>query len=127
MIPTINAVLTGKRIRHVMRMKNLTVNDVRERMALESVQAVYHWLEGKCLPTLDNLYVLSRLLNVPMDALVVGESEHQKCLCQVCLFGGSGYSVMRMRNRSGRPFLFDYYVIVKGKYSYLVEQILRVA
>lgn len=126
MIPTINAVLTGKRIRHVMKMRKLTVNDVRERMALESVQAVYHWLEGKCLPTLDNLYTLSRLLNVPMDALVVGEPDYQRCLCRVCLLDSSR-DYVKKRNRRKRPRFLDFYVIVEGKCSFIVERVVRAA
>ncbi len=40
------------------------------------VQSVYHWFDGKSMPTLDNLYALSELLQVPMDMLVVGDRSY---------------------------------------------------
>lgn len=63
---------TGRRIRQYMVLRGVSVHDVQDYLSLECVQSVYHWLAGKCLPTLDNLYCLSELLQVPMDSLVAG-------------------------------------------------------
>lgn len=54
----------------------MTVEDIKNCLSLGCVQSVYHWLHGKSLPSLDNLYVLSRYLQVPMDALVVGIEDN---------------------------------------------------
>ena len=77
MVATINREKTGRRIRTLMRERGFSVQDVREALSLGSLQAVYHWLEGKSMPTLDNLYALSGLLCVPMDSLIVG---NRRCL-----------------------------------------------
>lgn len=77
MIPTINKKRTGKNIKAFMEMRGLSVQDVRESLSLGSVQTVYHWLEGKSLPSLDNLYALSELLRVPMDMLVTGDRRYR--------------------------------------------------
>jgi len=70
MIPVINKVRTGKLINLYMNMRGLTVKDVADRLSLGCVQSVYHWLSGRSLPSLDNLYALSRILKVPIDAPV---------------------------------------------------------
>ncbi len=42
-------------------------------------QSVYAWFSGKTLPSLDNLYRLSRLLRVPMDEMIVDMEEEENC------------------------------------------------
>lgn len=75
-IQGIDAVRTGKQIRKYMNLRGVSVEDVKEYLSLGCVQSVYHWLHGKSLPSLDNLYVLSRYLRVPMDALIVGIADN---------------------------------------------------
>ena len=59
-----------------MEKRGVTVKDVRDALSLACVQSVYHWLDGQSMPTLDNLYILSDLLRVPMDMLVVGDRSY---------------------------------------------------
>lgn len=66
---------TGQKIKEMCRMRNITVKDIQEKLFIGSFQAVYAWFSGKSLPSLDNLYRLSRLLNLPMDSLIVGQQE----------------------------------------------------
>ena len=66
---------TGKRIRKLMTELGVTVREVQEGMNLESPQAVYKWLNGKALPSVENLVVLGKLLHVPVEELVVLEKE----------------------------------------------------
>ena len=73
MFPEIDKEKTGKRIRFLMELRSLSVKDVCRTLSLGCVQAVYKWLDGINLPSLDNLYCLSILLQVPMDALVCGK------------------------------------------------------
>ena len=60
---------TGQQIRLLMEKRGVTVKDVKDALSLACVQSVYHWLDGQSMPTLDNLYILSDLLRVPMDML----------------------------------------------------------
>lgn len=76
MTPIIDKEKTGRQIRRIMETRGLTVQDVRESLSLGCVQSVYHWFDGKSMPTLDNLYALSELLQVPMDMLVVGDRRN---------------------------------------------------
>ena len=54
---------TGSRIKSLLRESGYTVRDIQNAMGFENPQAVYKWISGKCLPSLDNFLILSRLLN----------------------------------------------------------------
>lgn len=62
---------TGKRIRKLLVENGITVREVQEEMELESPQAVYKWLNGKALPSTENLLVLSEMLQMPMEQILV--------------------------------------------------------
>ena len=75
MYPTINIEKTGRKIENYMRLRHLNVKDIQKALNLTTVQAVYHWINGRCLPSLENLYALSSLFEVSMDELIVGNRE----------------------------------------------------
>lgn len=77
MFPEIDKEKTGERIRFLMELRGLSVKDVCRTLSLGCVQAVYKWLDGINLPSLDNMYCLSILLQVPMDSIICdkGNSE----------------------------------------------------
>lgn len=66
---------TGKRIRKLLADSGISVREVQEYIGLESAQAVYKWLYGKSLPTVENMLLLSRLLGINMEELLVEERE----------------------------------------------------
>ena len=76
-VPTIDKVKTGKQIRHLMDSLGLTVMDVQKYMGLATQQAVYHWLNGRSLPSIDNVYALSELFRVPIDKIICGNRGYQ--------------------------------------------------
>ena len=51
--------------------QDISVQDVQEAMGLASPQAVYRWLKGSNMPSVDNLYALSRYLNTSMDDMII--------------------------------------------------------
>ena len=77
MFPMINKRETGVNLRKIMDMRGLTPKDVQEYLELNCVQSVYRWLDGGNMPTIDNLYALSQLLQVPIDAIVRGNMDDE--------------------------------------------------
>ena len=75
MFPLINVKETGKNLRKIMKERGISVKEVQQYLGLGSVQSVYHWLNGLSLPTMDNLYALSVLFNLPLDDMVCGNKE----------------------------------------------------
>ncbi len=72
MFPLIDKKRAGINLRKLMDKCGLTVKDVQRYLGLGSVQSVYHWLNGLSMPTIDNLYALSYLFQVPVDDMICG-------------------------------------------------------
>ncbi len=66
---------TGMHIKTMMKQNGITVRDVKDAMGFEQPQAVYKWLAGQSLPTLDNLVILSRILHVSIDEILILSDE----------------------------------------------------
>ena len=73
--PTINMKATGARIKELRVAKGITVTEISEFMGFAEPQAVYKWQRGECLPTVDNLFALSRILGSTMEDILVGNDE----------------------------------------------------
>ena len=69
--PVIDLGRTGENIRYLREQRGLSVNDIREFMGLSDPQAIYHWQNGKNLPSVDHLCALARLFGVSMDEILV--------------------------------------------------------
>ena len=69
--PVIDPVATGKNILSLRQEKGLSVKNLQEYFGFEEPQAIYRWQYGKTLPSVDNLYALSALLDVPMERILV--------------------------------------------------------
>ena len=55
--------------------RGITPKDIKEYLHLTSVQSVYNWCDGLNMPTIDNLYALSKLFRVPIDAIICGNRK----------------------------------------------------
>lgn len=83
--PVIDPVATGKNILRLRVERGLSVRDVQQWFNFEEPRAIYKWQSGKTLPTVDNLYALSALLDVPMnDILVAAGSRAPYAVSQAC-------------------------------------------
>ena len=75
--PSIDPVATGERIRKLRLKKKIRVTDICGFLGFESTQAVYKWQRGESLPTVDNLYALSRFLGVTVDEILCGRDTNE--------------------------------------------------
>ena len=66
---------TGENIRRLLKSNGYTVKDIQEVMGFENPQAVYKWLSGKSLPSLENLLILSKLLNISIENILVTSED----------------------------------------------------
>ncbi len=80
--PAINKEETAQCLRDLLKRKGISIKCVQEYLGLACVQTVYHWLDGKKLPSLDNLYAMSQLLQVPLDELVRGSRRGLTSVCE---------------------------------------------
>ena len=73
--PVIDLAGTGRSIERHRRDAGLTVRDLQTYFGFEYPQAIYKWQHGECLPTVDNLLALAKLLQVSMEDLLVYEDQ----------------------------------------------------
>ena len=71
LFPTIDLAATGANIMRIRKMRGFSVKDLQQFFGFEEPQAIYKWQKGKCLPTVDNLYALSIILQTPMNEIIV--------------------------------------------------------
>ena len=76
--PVIDVYATGKNIERLRKEKGLRVKDISSYMGFLEPQAVYKWQQGKALPSLDNMFALSVLFQVPMENILVRQTTEME-------------------------------------------------
>ena len=81
---------TGNRIRELLLENGYSVKDIQEVMGFENPQAVYKWISGRSLPSLDNFLILSKVLHTSIEDILVIDGDivsfrgrrytHEKCM-----------------------------------------------
>ncbi len=66
---------TGNKIKRLIKEKGFTVKDVQSVMGFENPQAIYKWMSGRSLPSLDNLVILSKILHMSMEDILVVDGD----------------------------------------------------
>ena len=103
LFPVIDMEATGKNIIRLRKARGLSVRDLQAWFGFEEPQAIYKWQRGKSLPTVDNLYALGALLDVPMEEILVTckpqlnivEAGQQDASCCPPLFYGATETILR--------------------------------
>ena len=71
LFPVIDLEMTGRNIARLRQEAGVTVRQLQGYFGFEYPQAIYKWQHGECLPSVDNLLALARVLRVPMEDLLV--------------------------------------------------------
>lgn len=79
--PVIDLKNTGLQIKSLRKQNGFSVHDIQDIFGFEYPQAVYSWEQGKNIPTIDNLLVLSRLFNVGIDEIVITRNVEVDICC----------------------------------------------
>ena len=69
--PSIYTAATGENINRMRIEAGFSVRDIQEVFGFATPQAVYKWIHGTALPTIDNLVILASVLGVTMDEIIV--------------------------------------------------------
>lgn len=70
-IPVINLADTGENIKLLMKKRYITVKNLQKVLGFNTPTAIYKWLSGYTMPSLDNLVILSKYLDVSIDEILV--------------------------------------------------------
>ena len=75
MYPIIDMKKTGRKLKMMLGKAGYDVNFLQKYLHLSCPQSIYRWFKGKTLPSIDNLYALSMLLDVHMEDLIVLQNQ----------------------------------------------------
>ena len=69
--PTIDLAATGANIKALLKSKGLKVTDLQTVFGFNTPQAIFKWLRGDALPSIDNLVILAHILDVTIDTIII--------------------------------------------------------
>ena len=78
-IPFVDTVATGRNIDRLRIAAGMSVKDMQMVFGFATPQAIYKWIHGTSMPTIDNLVILAAMLGVTLDEIVVEETAAMKC------------------------------------------------
>ena len=113
--PVIDLAATGENIRRLRIERGMTVRDLQNYFGFEEPRAIYKWQKGESLPTVDNLYALGTLFEVPMEEILIpthvklhriGEQQAAVC-CSNHLSDYFGYGKSPMQLQPFAPIVLS--------------------
>ena len=78
----IDLAATGSKIKQLRKANAMKVSELAEIMH-SSENSIFKWQRGECLPTIDNLLVLSILFDTPMDDIIQREERGDEPLLPI--------------------------------------------
>lgn len=69
--PNIDMIQTGFKLKMYIDNSDMSVKDIQVYLHLSCPQPIYRWMNGKILPSVDHLLMLSELFGVHMEELLV--------------------------------------------------------
>lgn len=69
--PNIDMEKTGLFLKQKIEQAGYSVKDIQTLLMLSCPQSIYRWFKGQVLPSVDHLYVLSRILKIHMEDFLV--------------------------------------------------------
>lgn len=69
-IPIIDVPMTGAKIDLLRKKANISVKEIQEVFGFENPQAIYKWIHGRNLPTVDNLIILAEIFGVTVNDIL---------------------------------------------------------
>lgn len=69
-MPFVNTVATGQNINRMRIAAGMSVKDMQMVFGFTTPQAIYKWIHGTAMPTIDNLVILAAMFGVTMDDIV---------------------------------------------------------
>ena len=78
-IPFINTVATGRNIDRLRIEAGMSVRDMQMVFGFTTPQAIYKWIHGTAMPTIDNMVILAAMFDVTVDEIIAVDTIDVKC------------------------------------------------
>ena len=76
--PVINTVATGQNINRVRIEAGMTVRNMQDVFGFTTPQAIYKWIHGTAMPTIDNMVILAAMFGVTVDDIIAVDTIEVK-------------------------------------------------
>ena len=70
-MPVIDIAATGRNIQRMCDDKGITVKDIQNACGFTTGNAVYKWINGKCMPTIDNMVIIAHMFGTTIDNIII--------------------------------------------------------
>ena len=76
--PVINTVATGQNINRMRIEAGMTVRNMQDVFGFTTPQAIYKWIHGTAMPTIDNMVILAAMFDVTVDDIIAVDTIEVK-------------------------------------------------
>ena len=76
--PMINTAATGQNINRMRIEAGMTVRDMQQVFGFTIPQAIYKWIHGTAMPTIDNMVILAAMFDVTVDEIIAVDTVEVK-------------------------------------------------
>ena len=76
--PVINTVATGQNINRMRIEAGMTVRNMQDVFGFITPQAIYKWIHGTAMPTIDNMVILAAMFGVTVDDIIAVDTIEVK-------------------------------------------------
>ena len=70
-MPVIDVKATGTNIKNIIKSKGFRISDVQARCGFNTPQAIFKWMRGDCMPTIDNIIIIADMFGCKVDDIIV--------------------------------------------------------
>ena len=77
-LPRIDVLATGEQINRLRLAQEISVKDIQHVFGFTTPNAVYKWINGKNLPTIDNLVILADIFKTTIDDIICTENNFRR-------------------------------------------------
>jgi transcriptional regulator with XRE-family HTH domain len=71
----VDKIATGNKIKEIIKEKELRIVDIQDIFGFNTPQAIYKWMRGDILPSIDNLIILADIFDCKIDEIIVVKRE----------------------------------------------------
>lgn len=70
-MPVIDTRATGINIKNMIKARGFKIADVQRRCGFNTPQAIFKWMRGDAVPTIDNMVIIAEMFGVTIDEIIV--------------------------------------------------------
>ena len=70
-MPVIDVKATGMNIKNMIKQGGFKISDVQARCGFNTPQAIFKWMRGDSVPTIDNMIIIADMFGVTIDQIVI--------------------------------------------------------